>query len=46
MGLVTNLTIQKVERELTKIINSGVGRDEKFSKLFSLIVIIESAKTC
>ena len=37
MGLVTNLTIQKVERELTKIIDSGVGRDEKFSKLFSLV---------
>ena len=37
MGLVTNLTIPKVERELTKIIDSGVGRDEKFSKLFSLV---------
>ena len=30
-------SIQKVEREFTKIIDSGVGRDEKFRKLFSLM---------
>ena len=30
--------LQKVEREFTKIIDSNVGRDEKFRKLFSLMV--------
>ena len=30
-------SIQKVEREFTKIIDSNVGRDEKFRKLFSLM---------
>ena len=30
-------SIQKVESELTKIIDSDVGRDEKFYQLFSLM---------
>jgi len=30
-------SIQKVERKFTKIIDSNVGRDEKFRKLFSLM---------
>ena len=30
-------SIQKVEREFTKIIDSNVGRDEKFHQLFSLM---------
>ncbi len=30
-------SIQKVEREFTKIIDSNVGRDKKFRKLFSLM---------
>ena len=30
-------SIQKVKREFTKIIDSNVGRDEKFRKLFSLM---------
>lgn len=30
-------SIQKVESELTKIIDSDVGRDEKFHHLFSLM---------
>jgi integrase len=30
-------SIQKVESELTKIIDSNVGRDEKFHQLFSLM---------
>jgi hypothetical protein len=30
-------SIQKVESEFTKIINSNVSRDEKFRKLFSLM---------
>lgn len=30
-------SLQKVEREFTKIIDSNVGRDEKFRKLFSLM---------
>ena len=29
--------IQKVETELTKIIDSNMGRNEKFIKLFSLM---------
>jgi len=29
-------SIQKVESEFTKIIDSDVGRDEKFDQLFSL----------
>ena len=29
-------SIQKVESELTKIMDSDVGRDEKFHQLFSL----------
>ena len=30
-------SLQKVESEFTKIIDSNVGRDEKFRKLFSLM---------
>jgi len=30
-------SLQKVEREFAKIIDSNVGRDEKFQKLFSLM---------
>ena len=30
-------SLQKVESEFTKIIDSTVGRDEKFRKLFSLM---------
>ena len=30
-------SIQKVESEFTKIIDSNVGRDEKFRKLISLM---------
>lgn len=30
-------SLQKIEREFTKIIDSNVGRNEKFRKLFSLM---------
>jgi hypothetical protein len=37
-------SIQKVESELTKIIDSDVGRDEKFHQLFSLVATITSRR--
>src|SRR5210317_2265078 len=38
MELVTSLTLQTVERELTEIIDSDLDPDEKFSKLSSLML--------
>ena len=34
---ITGDSLQKVESEFTKIIDSDIGRNEKFTKLFSLM---------